>query len=463
MQTIVDNLTIFSKFITASCDLEDVEKHLKAYDNNFLAFERDFYVTPIDSNDECIDAAIKLLQNLNISFKLWSSYFAQNLTVYEFLKKIVRDHELSIQLNTLIDTIEKRKRYNNILFALKFLVPFCVLLLILAGIFYAQLEEIVRFLIFTAGLLPVFGIIVSIFTIIFQVIFTHLLNDRRPIEKIYRDDAFIVLTNSLNIAAKAVLMAAKYTFVPLAAFFFIASAVIEVLKELFYLLELHQTQTPELLPEDKHNFASLTLYHQQLARLNYDFIKQRNAFIINIAAALTLAASVTACAFLPPGFILTLATCSVVAIVFCIKKLALYINDIMVARKLQQELKSLAEEFSSEEVESPAEIDKLKESIHDINNPDIVDKMRQLDDEHPVIHVKAKPPRPTIFTLFRHPSQQQMLHSHTAPPAADDSNKPLSDQKRRSYFFQPKKESTSSASDSDTSYTAIPLFDKASK
>lgn len=87
MQTIVDNLTIFSKFITASCDLEDVEKHLKAYDNNFLAFERDFYVTPIDSNDECIDAAIKLLQNLNISFKLWSSYFAQNLTVYEFLKK----------------------------------------------------------------------------------------------------------------------------------------------------------------------------------------------------------------------------------------------------------------------------------------------------------------------------------------------------------------------------------------
>lgn len=148
-----------------------------------------------------------------------------------------------------------------------------------------------------------------------------MLNDRRPIEKIYRDDAFIVLTNSLNIAAKAVLMAAKYTFVPLAAFFFIASAVIEVLKELFYLLELHQTQTPELLPEDKHNFASLTLYHQQLARLNYDFIKQRNAFIINIAAALTLAASVTACAFLPPGFILTLATCSVVAIVFCIKNL----------------------------------------------------------------------------------------------------------------------------------------------
>lgn len=87
----------------------------------------------------------------------------------------------------------------------------------------------------------------------------------------------------------------------------------------------------------------------------------------------------------------------------------------MVARKLQQELKSLAEEFSSEEVESPAEIDKLKESIHDINNPDIVDKMRQLDDEHPVIHVKAKPPA-LQFLRFSDTRPSNKCFIHTRPP-----------------------------------------------
>ncbi|MCE3044208.1 hypothetical protein [Legionella sp. 16cNR16C] len=434
MQAIEDNLKIFTRFIAADCDLEDVETHFKKYDNNFLSFERDFYVTPIDSTDECVDAAIELLQSLHIDFKLWPSYFAQNLSTYEFLKKIVRDHELSIQLNNLIDAIEKRKRYNNILFALKILVPICLVLIIMAGIFHSQLEEIIRFLLFSAGLLPVFGIIVSIFSIIFQVIFSHL-NDRRPIEKIYRDDAFIVLNNTLNIVAKTILMAAKYTFVPLAAFFFIAAAVIEVLKELFYLLELHHTQTLELSPEEKHNFASLTLYHQQGARLNYDFIKQRNAFIINIVAALTLAISVTACAFLPAGFVLTLATCSVVSIVFCIKKLALYINDIMVSNTLQQELKSIADTYATDE-KSEAKIDELKESIYEITNPDVLEKIQHLDDGSHAVRVKPQPTHPSVFGLFRRESRQQLNPGGYKPVAATEEPGAAQAPKRRHLFFK---------------------------
>lgn len=194
------------------------------------------------------------------------------------------------------------------------------------------------------NILPILGILFSFTNLCFNIYLNHLC-DRRQKTKIYRDDVFLVASSVINILGKIALVA-KTMFAPYAAFFFIAATLIDTLKELFFLLELRQKYLKQ--PAFAENDPAIV--HQQYARHEYDYIKQRNALIINFISAFSLTALVITCSFFPVGLVLTLSTCASIASVYLLKLLFLTINESIIASKLQAELKVIGDTYKSEPI-----------------------------------------------------------------------------------------------------------------
>lgn len=340
--------------------IEELEQYFQIYNEDYISFEHDFNSILINSNDAIIDEVIELLTQLNINFKLWGSYFNQDLTLYNFFIELAKDHENSTQLNQLIDLIVKRKWYGlgellqSLAIALLFISP------VLAALLYPAVSFMWDFLFKTANFLPILGIVVSITSLVFNIYLNHL-SDRRPSYKIYRDDIFLGISSALGIAAKTLLIIAKGILAPIAAFLFVAAAIVDTIKELFYLLELRKNYLEK--PDFEENDQAII--HQQYARHEYDYLKQRNTLIVNLIAALTLTALVITCSFFPVGIVLTLSTCASIVCVYMLKKLFLYLNENSIANQLQSELKDIGERYKTPEL-SDDSYNQLRESISDI-------------------------------------------------------------------------------------------------
>jgi len=358
LKDVIQNIQVFRKYFSAEITIKDVEDYFKIYNENYIDFENHFYSVLINSNDEIFDEVLKLLFQLNINVKLWGSYFSQDLSIYNFFKELSKDHENSTQLNDLINLIVKRKWYGlgellqSLAIAALFISP------ILAAILYPAFLFMYDFLFKTANFLPILGIIISFSTLIVNIFLNHL-NDRRHSFKIYRDDIFLVVSSVLGIAAKITLIIAKSVLAPIAAFLFIAAALVDTLKELFYLLELRKNYLKK--PDFGEN--NQAIIHQQYARHEYDYLKQRNALIINLIAALTLTALVITCSFFPVGIILTISTCASIACVYLLKTLFLTLNENSISHNLQTELKYIGERYETTEFNEDS-YNQLRESLH---------------------------------------------------------------------------------------------------
>lgn len=337
MKSIIDNIQIFKDYFTGKLSIDEVEQYLEAYNFQPEDFEKDLQNTPINADERTINAIVDLLLQLNINFTLWPAYFQQELSLYALLKEIAKDHEHSIQLNQLLDLLLKKRL--EAFFALAINIGlFTLTILPLIAYSILQWQWLFHFLFDTANILPILGVFFSIGLLATNLYLNHL-NDRRPAYKIYRDDAFILTNSLLNITGKIVLILTPFTYPIAASVLFLLATVIELIKESWYLYELDfDYQQKEFLD----NTQSIIL-HQQFARIEHDYYKQRNKLIINLLGAILLLGVLIACHFVPFGLTLTLLTTASIGIIYLIKLAALKINDHISNDNLQSELKAISE------------------------------------------------------------------------------------------------------------------------
>lgn len=341
---IIENIRTFKLFISGAITITELESYFECYNERYIEFEKDFYTTFINSNEEIRAEICSLLSQFNIPPRLMGKYFAQDLTVYQFFKQLVIDDEHSVQKNLITDYIVNQKWQGIWELIQHFAIAAIFVLPAFGVMLYPAFSFLYEFLIKTANLLPILGIVFTSISLIFNIYINHLY-DHRPTFKIYRDDVFLLIGSAFSIAAKVTLIVAQSTLASFAAVLFIASALVDIVKEIFYLFELrrHFKNIPELSEVDHP-----AIYFQQHARHNYDYIKQRNALIINLIAALAITGSVIGCTFLPIGLLLTLCTCISVSVVYIIKKIALTYNEECIAEQLQTELKHISEQHQQD-------------------------------------------------------------------------------------------------------------------
>lgn len=332
------------EYFNGNITIIDVEEHLKPYDDKFIEFERDFYFTAINSDEELSNNMTQLLLLLNVDPSLWANYIYRDLNIYSFLLALTIDHEESLQLNELIDLIAKinRKQYYDIIIqtAQMMVIP----TIITASLLFPFYHHIYTYIILTANILPIFGIIISLIALGVNIYLNHL-NITRPMYKIYREDIFHVINCLLNVTAKTLLVIGKYAFAMVASFLFVFAQLVEAGKELFYLLELRQKFLLKKEEAERKDYAMYnpTIIQQQICRREQDYLKQRNVFIINLFAAIALAAALIGFCFMPAGLALTLSTCATIAGVYLIKKIAIKLNHDIISNQLSNELKEIAQ------------------------------------------------------------------------------------------------------------------------
>ena len=371
MRSITKNLRSFKDYFAGTIEIEDLHHLFQSYPYQSTEFEKDFYSTPINSSAEIMDAAIDLLLELNVNFSLWQEYFAQNLSLYSFLKEVARDHEYSVQLNQLVDLIIQKKLEDKIELAKSLTIGLALLFpVLMVALYNSAYQAVFHFLFDNANILPILGIGFSVIALVCMVYLNHL-QDRRPRFKIFRDDFFLVSSSFFNTTGKVILVISSSNCAFLSAISFISATLIDSAREFWCLLELNKHYFKNPLLENNE----LEAIRQQHTRSEYDYIKQRNTLAINLTTALSLTALVIICSFLPDGVMLTFATCSSIASVYLVKMLALTLNKKIIDMQLQAELKKIHQSCEQHQINEEM-LTRLKKTIHSANDSYISDNIK---------------------------------------------------------------------------------------
>lgn len=333
MNKSVEHIELFSAYLAGKITFDELNEYIQAYQYAPLDFEQEFFLNSIEDDKDAKEKANKLLLLLNIDFDLWWSNHTRKMCLFAFLKELIKEHEHSIQLNQLLFLLIKQyfaEFLSNLKYATIVVGIFAPVVLI--SIYY-QFQGLFHYLFDTANILPILGTVFSVLSLFAYLYWNHL-NDFRPYYKILRDDFFMLATGLLNITGKLVLVFSPMVFAPLSAVFFIIASVIDVAKELWYLLELNKNYRDQAPFPDN----DLLVIHQQQIRNEYDYLKQRNTLIINLTSAALLSTLLITCSFFPLGLALTLSTSITIACVYLFKLIALKINEHYMSTNLQSEL-----------------------------------------------------------------------------------------------------------------------------
>jgi membrane protein implicated in regulation of membrane protease activity len=373
--SLVASLQEINKFIKGG-EYKRLKEHMKSYDRHLIKFKRDFYLLtiyagkdyqstkPIQVDEEKIDdkhdtATIiaeleTLLANLSIPQYRWGRYLNSKLTPYELLCQLHADLEIkaNIQINTIIELVEKRKVRNKKIYyyggglAALILLTIATIPPILTGVL-----ELAKFIMATTIAFPIGRILFTLASSGYYAYQNHF-DKKRSLFNRLRDNSFLLFNTALNVSGSLIWLASATMVVPVAsAALFLLSSLMDVVKEIFATVQNYSLYKNY---QDKNHslFVKQDLHDQQeQARHQIGYLKHRNAAIINTVAAVLLLAIMVAWQFIPGGIFVTIGSIAAIGIVYQTQKMVLKRNKKTMRDELQGELRHLEQEYANNNVD----------------------------------------------------------------------------------------------------------------
>lgn len=316
---------------------KQLKKYMRVYDDRPETLERDFHRIRIGSSPDVRRRVLSVLKNLNIP-KERRKDFHTGMTVYELLELLAQDGHP--QVNYLLDLIDEKSRPSKWLLGLcgGILAGLIIYLLTLPP-FQFVIDGITYILTSATGI-PIVGLVFNVFLSAYYF-FDIYINNRQSDFNRWRDAFFLLVSTAANFTAYAILIATAAAASPVVGGLYVAAAGIDALKEAFCLLqEYFQYLTSP--PIDEHNQLSL---HRAQVRRDFGFEKRRNAFGINLAAALLIAGITAIWCFLPGGIPATILAFAAIGVVYLIKFALLKWNEERLRDKLQKQLVEVEQNY----------------------------------------------------------------------------------------------------------------------
>lgn len=356
LHSLILSLNEFESYIKGNSS-RSLKKFMKSYDKRRPLLDRNFKHTKI-TNPAIIEHIKSILVSLNIPENQWDKYFLSNLTVYSFMQKLSR--EGYIQATYIVELIDKKtaiKTENIILFGLVALAVIGSFLLTPGVI---TLLQVILACAFT---IPIASLVFSLITTAYYT-YLNVVDHKRPVFNRVRDIFFDFAKSAFTIIGYGILFSSSAVMSPLVAGFFVLSSVLDVVKEVFCLIQetaQYKINKP-LCDKDELNNERAYIRHRIAYRTH------RNALIINLAAAVLFVGIMAVSSFIPGIFMLSIAlTVSLVA-VHVVKYIALRINEEVMRERLQKQLRMAENRHLQSEVPETSSVNDLSDSFTEDNS-----------------------------------------------------------------------------------------------
>ncbi|MDP1602256.1 MAG: hypothetical protein Q8M03_03240 [Legionella sp.] len=324
--------------------------YMKYYDNRLFALNRDFHLITIDDDEIKLEIEC-LLRNLMIPEGELGRYFESGFTVYQLLQELTK--EKYIQAHYMLQLIDKKTQLRTWDLILGGLLSATMLAGLLSTPIFSGVVALIEGFLASARTLPIVGLFFNTGVAIYNL-YKNQLDKKRPLFNRIRDNFFVVAGQVLNCVGYGIWIITGSAMTPLIAGLFVAVSGLDVIKEVFGLVqEFIQHKRKNLLFDEEPLNINRTY-----ARYDYSFKKYRNAIIINLVAAVALVGIMAAWCFMPGGIFVAIAATVAIVGVYAVKILLLKKNDEIIRERLQTELRRIDRVYqvsqSAEMGETPA-------------------------------------------------------------------------------------------------------------
>lgn len=376
MNSLLSSLDRFDAYFRGGKS-SDLKHYMECYDKDLNALKCDFHETTILANPEIKKRIKAILKNLNISKAEWNSDFKKKrLTIYQFLLILARKGYS--QVDYVIDLIDEKTTISKLSLLLTgggILLTFISILLATSTFHFVL--ELIRSCFSSIFAVPILGLFYGLGIGIYH--FYSICNDNKiTIVNRFRNICFLFLGTSAKVVASFLLILAGATMNPIIAGVFVAGAGVDVIKEIFCLIQEY-IQYKLNPPLNDNNLISV---HRAHARRVFGYEKRMEALRINLTSAFMIVAIMSLWCFIPGGGIaVALAAISAIGLVYAAKHFWLKYNETSLREHLQEELNYIEGVYASE----------MEESYSRVNQFDVLEDDELFEDDVDSLGIEPVP------------------------------------------------------------------------
>lgn len=426
--TLVKSLQEFNKFIKGG-EYGVLSQSMRIYNRHFVKFNRDFYLLKIhagkdyesdlspqksgreDNNNLAIIEELEtLLTNLSIPKYRWGRYLNSQLTVHKLLCQLNADLQIkaNIQVNTIIELLDKRKNHNKKAYLIATAISFLFLAGAIVSPFLLAIIELAKVVLSTAMVFPIFGLVSTIATATFFAYQNHF-DQKRSLFNRLRDNSFLLFKTALNLSGNIVWIASATLVAPIASVaIMLVASLMDVAKEVFatvqnYLLykEYETRKKPLHLTPNLHA-------QQEHARHRIGYLQHKNAAIINTVTAIALFATMLAWQLVPGGIFVAAGAMAVMGLIYLGQYLMLKTNKRIMRDQLQDKLRHLEQEYELQMAGKGSEL-MLEDTLeNDAIRVSSVKRPRELGDSLELQAEAKRPRREMSVSSFNYAEKSEL-------------------------------------------------------
>lgn len=365
--TLVKSLQEFNAFIKGG-EYDVLRQSMRIYNRQFIKFNRDFYLLkinagkdyesdypPLKSDDEelqrtssgIIKELETLLINLSIPKYRWGRYLNSQLTVYKLLCQLNADLQIkaNIQVNTIIELLDKRKDHNKKLYIVATVISFLFLAGALVSPFLLAIIELAKVVLSMAMVFPIFGLVSTIATASFFAYQNHF-DQKRSLFNRLRDNSFLLLKTVLNLSGNIVWLTSATLVAPsVSVAIMLVASLMDVAKEVFATVQNYILYKEYQERKEPFHVTSNLHAQQEHARHRIGYLQHKNAAIINTVTSIALFATMLAWQLVPGGIFVAAGAIAAIGLIYLGQYLMLMTNKRIMRDQLQDKLYDLEQEY----------------------------------------------------------------------------------------------------------------------
>lgn len=327
-------------------------RYLRCYDDRPTELKRDFYKTKMDA-PELQEVLELLLQSLHIPASQWRRYRRSDWTVSDFLAKLTRDGY--DQAGYFLKQIEKKKSFRKLDLMMGGMLVAAMTVGILSIPAMSNLLDVLTGFLGSSSGIPILGMAFSGIGLLVGG-FNNQFNKKKTFFNRMRDHAFSLIHAGFTFAAYALWLGSAPALPFAGACLFVAAAAVNVVKEVFCLAQAYIKHRNRVIDPEEDPVIAASIE----ARYRSNFIKHRNAAIINLATALVLTGIIAAWSFAPAGMAVTLGAFAAILVVCIVKQIMLKHNERKARESLQEKISAIENSVvAGEDLDNAPEIDQV--------------------------------------------------------------------------------------------------------
>jgi hypothetical protein len=345
-----DYFSFLSDYISSGLKINELESKISSlYAAAPISFEKAYRKTKLDERHPQCSVVKILCKKLGVPEDKQQEYLSGNFTIYSLLVDLRKNGRATVQIDFILSLIDKQLAMPTWMLGTLGALALGLVAGVVSTLGVPTVATIAQSIIAAVGGIPVAGLagtgLLALYTL-----YDNQFDAKRSYFERFRENFFVFSQAALNTASYVLwIAAATAVMTPLVAGLSVAAAGVDVVKEVFYLVNSFR-KFINVSAEQIINLKSghetpeqAALREQNFLRAKSEYVKHTNATIINFFAAVALVGIIAVWNFFPPTLVVTVGSVILMGVVYGVKAWLTKRNERNIQNELTASLQASAE------------------------------------------------------------------------------------------------------------------------